>query len=296
MKSSNGQLMFGLCGGYCGACNPSSRKHIPLDLPVLHAEPANFVILHYGGKCASINSVDRLYLIVRCTTRSILTSDKYRKHLASGSCVVPESHYSGAGIRLQRDCGAANTRYKQTKMYSIKHISSSGKCWHPQGGSFRPSEGTEVAHCSGCDQSRLRFKFETVPPPKPVNFIISHFCGKCVSINSIGRLRLTTACTTILSLTSSKLLKHLASGKCIVPESHRNGARIRLQANCNDAITRYEQTRMYSTVHIPTGKCWHPQGESSRPSWGTEVILHSGFDESRLRFRFDEVFPGPEVF
>ena len=33
MKSNDGQLIFGSCGGYCGACNPSSGKYIPLDLP-----------------------------------------------------------------------------------------------------------------------------------------------------------------------------------------------------------------------------------------------------------------------
>ena len=33
MKSNDGQLIFGLCGGYCGVCNPSSGKYVPLDLP-----------------------------------------------------------------------------------------------------------------------------------------------------------------------------------------------------------------------------------------------------------------------
>ena len=79
----------------------------------------------------------------------------------------------------------------------------------------------------------------------------------------------------------------MESGKCVVPENYRNGARITLQGSCGDLNAKYEQTKMYSTKHIASGKCWHPKGGSRRPTWATEVVLYSGCDKRRLIFRFE---------
>ena len=128
------------------------------------------------------------------------------------------------------------------------------------------------------------FPFPGPPPPTSVFFLILHFDGKCVSINSKGRLYLTATCTTMFHLTIGKSLKHVESGKCVVPEGYNNGARISLQTKCSDANARYKQTRMYSIQHIPSGKCWHPH---ERPQEGTEVVLWSGCDQTRLKFRFE---------
>ena len=124
-------------------------------------------------------------------------------------------------------------------------------------------------------------------PPKSVYFIIRHFNGKCISINSKGYLYLSATCTAIFHLTSNKSMKHMESGECVVPESYNNGARIKLQKNCSDENTRYEQTRMYSTKHLLAGKCWRPSGGSVEPKEGTYVILHSRCDETRSIFRFE---------
>ena len=130
------------------------------------------------------------------------------------------------------------------------------------------------------------FSFADIPP-KPSDFSIHHIGGKCVSINMNGHLYLTALCTTRFSITSNKSLKHVASGKCVIPESYYNGAILRLETNCDNANTRFEQTMMNSTKHVLSGKCWHPSGGSNLPKEGTEVVIWSGCDKTKSIFKFE---------
>ena len=118
-------------------------------------------------------------------------------------------------------------------------------------------------------------------------FIIQHYGGLCVSARNDNRLYLTASCSPF-SLTDKKALRHVPTGRCVGPENHNNGARITLQGDCNNANTRFEQTSSphYSVKHLLSGKCLHPLGGSSHPRDGTLIVLYSGCNEPRLKFKF----------
>ena len=63
------------------------------------------------------------------------------------------------------------------------------------------------------------------------------------------------SCTTTFVLASNKALTHVASGKRIVPERHEVDAKLKFQKSFNDPNARHEQTQMFSTMHLSSGKC-----------------------------------------
>ena len=118
-------------------------------------------------------------------------------------------------------------------------------------------------------------------------FIIKHSGGLCVSLHqSSGRFQLTAVCNENFLLTSNKNLKHMATGKCVFPESLGNEARIKLTSDCSNEWTQFEQTSAFSLKNVKSGSCIHPLGGSANPGSGVEIILHSGCDETRLEFKF----------
>ena len=118
-------------------------------------------------------------------------------------------------------------------------------------------------------------------------FTIKHYSGLCLSLRqSDSRLRLGTSCSEKFSLTSNKNLKHMATGKCVIPESLGDNSRVKLTSDCNDVGTQFEQTTGLSMKHVQTGKCIHPLGGSLNPADNTEIVIYSGCDSNRLQFKF----------
>ena len=78
----------------------------------------------------------------------------------------------------------------------------------------------------------------------------------------------------------------MKSGKCAVPESTRDDAFIKLDADCSSDNSRFIQTDKYSAKHLATGKCIHPYGGRLRPSSGTRIVIYRGCSENRLQFKF----------
>lgn len=124
-------------------------------------------------------------------------------------------------------------------------------------------------------------------PPPTRNFLIKHYNGLCVAMDAqSSRLILTNSCDQKFTLTSGKNLKHIKSGKCVVPESTRDNALIKLDADCSSNNSRFSQTQKYSAKHITTGKCIHPLGGNLRPRSGTKIVIYRGCDQDRLQFKF----------
>ena len=118
-------------------------------------------------------------------------------------------------------------------------------------------------------------------------FTIKHYGGLCVSLHqSNGRLQLTAACNENFSLTSNKNLRHMTTGKCVIPTSLENSARITLTSDCSNEWTQFEQTSGFSMKHIKSGSCIHPSGGSANPGANTDILLHSGCNQDRLQFKF----------
>eukprot|EP00794_Sanderia_malayensis_P010637 gene10637-11765_t len=78
------------------------------------------------------------------------------------------------------------------------------------------------------------------------------------------------------------IIRHVG-GLCI---SVGTDSRLRLTSACDEAFT---QTSGSSIQHIGTGKCFHPNGGSSRPPVDTNIVIYSGCDQSRLKFTFEYV-------
>ncbi len=115
-------------------------------------------------------------------------------------------------------------------------------------------------------------------------FLIQHWGGLCMTVKpKTNRLFLSEACDRF-ELKSSKALRHLKSGKCVVPESTRDNSFFRLQSDCT--ASHFAQTAKHSLKHLETGKCFHPRGGKSLPVAGTPVVIYSGCDQTRLEFTF----------
>ncbi len=117
----------------------------------------------------------------------------------------------------------------------------------------------------------------------------------CVShrpSDGLFRLTSTTSCDTFVQL-KTKALWHMKTGKCIVPQSNSNNARLILTSSCHILNTRFEQTSAFSMRHLSTGYCVHPEGGSIAPHPNTNIVIYSGCDENRLQFKF---FSGKQYF
>ena len=118
-------------------------------------------------------------------------------------------------------------------------------------------------------------------------FTIQHFSGLCVSLRqSDNRLRLSKSCNEKFTLTSNKNLKHLPTGKCVIPESLNDNSGIKLTSDCNNVGTQFKQTSFLSVKHLQTGKCIHPRGGYLFPEVNTNIVIYAGCDVNRLQFKF----------
>ena len=122
-------------------------------------------------------------------------------------------------------------------------------------------------------------------PTIPYEFKIQHFGGKkCFKFQSAdNRIHLTSSCDDIYYFTSTKLLKHAATGKCVKPTSHHDNALLYLNQRCDDD-SKFQMTSFGSLKHIKTGKCAHPLHGRMRPIEGRKVVIYSGCDILRLKF------------
>ena len=204
--------------------------------------------------------------------------------MATGKCVIPEGLHDNARVKLTSNCNNKGTRFMQTSGLSMKHLQT-GKCIHPLGGSLHPAVNTDIVIYNGCNERRLLFLFK-YDKPAPT-FVIKHYSGLCLSLReSDNRLRLCTECTDKFLLTSNSNLKHVATGQCVIPESLKDNARVKLTSNCNDKGTKFMHTPGLSVKHLQTGKCIHPLGGSLHPVPNTEAVIHAGCNEKRLEFEF----------
>ena len=132
----------------------------------------------------------------------------------------------------------------------------------------------------------MHMLFVTVTPPIRT-FVIKHYSGLCVTFRSAdNRLRLSQQCNEKFTLTSSKSLMHVATGKCAIPEGFSDNSRIKLTSDCSNTGTQFEQTSGLSTKHLQTGKCVHPLWGSMNPADDTDIVIYSGCGSNRLQFKF----------
>jgi len=123
-----------------------------------------------------------------------------------------------------------------------------GKCIHPLDGSANPTPGTRIVIHPGCRSERL------------------YFCA-----TSEGETE----------------FKHKTSGLCIQPNSGSyspaDDERLVLKW-CGHAAAKFRFTAGGSIQHVGSGRCWHPLDGLEYPHDDTEVVLHRGCNENRLKF------------
>lgn len=126
-----------------------------------------YIIRHSGGRCLAVSNDNHLSLTSACKTRFYLTSKGKLKTITGGKCFKNVNSGDNSPLKVT-SCGDLGTEYTKTRDGAIQQLSS-GRCFHPLGGSSYPSEGTKLVVYNGCDGKRLNFKFET-GESKIVNF------------------------------------------------------------------------------------------------------------------------------
>ena len=84
----------------------------------------------------------------------------------------------------------------------------------------------------------------------------------------------------------NKTMKHMKTGKCVIPASTHDNANVVLTSNCADPNTKFEQTGRYSMKHVASGKCVHPYLGALYPPKNWDVVIYRGCDQNRLQFKF----------
>jgi hypothetical protein len=142
----------------------------------LNALPHNkFVSLkHYGGKCihplggsSTPGNFKEAVLFDGCGENRLqfYFTDPVNKtgkiwHRTSGKCLRPAGR-SGVGNNAvmqfapSNECNDSRSNFTMLANGSIKH--SSGKCFHPYGGSQTPGNNTRVVLFDGCNEKKNRF-------------------------------------------------------------------------------------------------------------------------------------------
>jgi len=294
VHAASGYCLYNSWGSlYLMTCDGSTQTQFSLiktsvtvtTMPPVTSPPVQgeFRIQHYSKKCFKYDGTDqRIHLSSSCDELYYMSNTKSLVHSTSGKCLKPISNADNSLFMLTSTCDD-NTRFERTSFGSLRQIKT-GSCIHPLNGATYPKEGQHVVIHRGCDETRLKFTFVAAPVR---TFTIKHYSGLCLSLRqSDSRLRLGTTCTEKFSLTSSKNLKHMATGKCVIPESLSDNSRVKLTNDCNNVGTQFEQTAGLSMKHVQTGKCIHPLGGSSNPSNNTEIVIYNGCDSNRLQFKF----------
>ena len=119
-------------------------------------------------------------------------------------------------------------------------------------------------------------------------FFIKHSGGLCISKHqSTDQLQFTSTCYEKFTYTPDQTLKHIQSRKCIRPDIPNGGNKIMmLTSDCDDVNAVFVHTSRFSLQQNTTGMCIHPRGGFARPPPGNVMVIHSGCDQTRLRFDF----------
>ena len=119
-----------------------------------------------------------------------------------------------------------------------------------------------------------------------LTFFIRHYGGLCLSFDSAAnRFKLKSGCDEFTFVADSRL-KHQSSGKCVLPMSRVNNAKIQLDNDCTSVETRFRQTKEFSMKHLSSGKCIHPFGGQLSPAIGTDIVLYNECNMQRIQFKF----------
>jgi len=87
-----------------------------------------------------------------------LTENGELRHKTSDLCLVPGNPNPGNNEQIVfGDCGTRQTDFLLSG--SILDVTS-GKCWHPNGGSATPDNNNVVVVYDGCNEDRLRFNWQ----------------------------------------------------------------------------------------------------------------------------------------
>lgn len=139
--------------------------------------------------------------------------------------------------------------------YIVRH-KTGGYCLHPKGGALNPSVGTPLILHADCNPFEERLQF-TIQP--------------------------------------NGSLRHVSSGLCVHPEggTASTGRKLILWNSCSDGLAAddagnkrlaFEFESSGSLKHKGSGLCVHPSGGATNPAAGTELLLWSGCNESRLKY------------
>ncbi|KAL5260124.1 hypothetical protein ACHWQZ_G010296 [Mnemiopsis leidyi] len=117
-------------------------------------------IKHFGGRCVDLsNSGNEAVLTdIGCDREFCLTDKGYIKDKVTDKCLTTSDPDRNDNLITFGICKTARTWAETKKGFKIQH--SSGKCWHPLGGSANPPNENKIVIYSGCDEDRLTFRIE----------------------------------------------------------------------------------------------------------------------------------------
>jgi len=131
---------------------------VPTNPPPLSGQL--YIIKHFAGRCLAIGAADgALYLTDKCTTKIRFTTKGEMQDESGKFCFAAKHDGNGAAL-VKSLCGIDGINFYRLPFGSIQNLVTK-RCFHPNGGSTYPSEGTKVVMYNGCDDSnKLKFVFQ----------------------------------------------------------------------------------------------------------------------------------------
>ena len=109
-------------------------------------------------------------------------------------------------------------------------------------------------------------------------FPIRNAWANCAKYDEISEtLKISSVCDKFV-LTPDNRLKHLSSKACVVPESISNNSKLKLDTNCDNIDSVFQQTATLHLKHVNSGMCIYPSGGVANPTTGTELVMNENCD------------------
>ena len=118
-----------------------------------------------------------------------------------------------------------------------------------------------------------------------IRITVTNSWGKCLTLDSQSNYFVVGSACDQFVFTETNRLRHIISGKCLIPESLSSNSKITLTSNCDDDYSIFQNTDTMNLKHVLTGYCLQASEETDDPSIGTSYILHPNCPDL-LRTRF----------
>lgn len=124
--------------------------------------------------------------------------------------------------------------------------------------------------------------------PETTATYLRHYFGKCLEFDAAREIFIfTSICREKFHFSAGAKFLHMPTKKCLFVSSTSDGSYISLSNQCNATgnLFQYDE-RNKVIIHLMSGKCLCPEGNSDDPSDNTPVVIKPGCEKNANKYYF----------